>query len=250
LLLQVAKKQVDSGDENYDDALALLTDQEVTLTPEEQKLIDARKVDGEIYSPYAGSRARVTAATTEMHQQIDDYTKAAVRAFGSQRLSASREVLEMILDLHPGHVPTMTKLGIVQLRLNDPEAASQVLRAAVENDETRAISHRLLGLALYKTGDLAGAELSLMRSLEIDPNDPASLTIYGNTLLRMNRTQESELAYQRAISLNPQSAEALHNLALLCQRAGRTKEARGYYDEALIHGAPPNPDLDAALRKR
>jgi len=250
LLLQVAKKQVDSGDENYDDALALLTDQEVTLTPEEQKLIDARKVDGEIYSPYAGSRARVTAATTEMHQQIENYTKAAVRAFGSQRLSASREVLEMILDLHPGHVPTMTKLGIVQLRLNDPEAASQVLRAAVENDETRAISHRLLGLALYKTGDLAGAELSLMRSLEIDPNDPASLTIYGNTLLRMNRTQESELAYQRAISLNPQSAEALHNLALLCQRAGRTKEARGYYDEALIHGAPPNPDLDAALRKR
>jgi tetratricopeptide (TPR) repeat protein len=206
-------------------------------------------VDGEIYSPYAGSKARVSAATTEMHQQIDDYTKAAVRAFGSQRLSASREVLEMILDLHTGHIPTMTKLGIVQLRLDDPAAASQTLRAAVENDESRSLSHRLLGLALYKMGDLAGAEEAVTRALEIDPNDAAGYTIYGNTLLRLKRTADAEKAYQKAISLNPESSEALHNLALLCQRDGRIKEAKGYYEEALLHGAQPNPELETALRK-
>lgn len=250
LLLDAAKKQTSSGDENYDEAVALLTDQEITLTPEEQKILEARKVDGEIYSPYAGSKARVTAATTEMHQQIDDYTKAAVRAFGSQRLSASREVLEMILDVHPGHVPTMTKLGIVQLRLNDPVAASDVLRAAVENDETQSLSHRLLGLALYKMGDLAQAETSLVRALEIDPNDAAGYTIYGNTLLRLKRAPEAESAYQKAIALHPQSSEALHNLAVLCQRDGRIKEAKGYYQEALLHGAQPNPELEAALSKQ
>ncbi|MFY7816789.1 MAG: tetratricopeptide repeat protein [Akkermansiaceae bacterium] len=250
LLLDAAKKQTSSGDENYDEAVALLTDQEITLTPEEQKILEDRKVDGEIYSPYAGSKARVTAATTEMHQQIDDYTKAAVRAFGSQRLSASREVLEMILDVHPGHVPTMTKLGIVQLRLNDPVAASDVLRSAVENDETQSLSHRLLGLALYKMGDLAQAETSLVRALEIDPNDAAGYTIYGNTLLRLKRAPEAESAYQKAIAINPQSSEALHNLAVLCQRDGRIKEAKGYYQEALLHGAQPNPELEAALSKQ
>jgi myosin heavy subunit len=249
LLLNAAKKQTASGDANYDEAVALLTDQEITLTPDEQKILDARQVDGEIYSPYAGSKARVSAATTEMHQQIDDYTKAAVRAFGSQRLSASREVLEMILDLHPGHIPTMTKLGIVQLRLDDPAAASQTLRAAVENDESRSLSHRLLGLALYKMGDLAGAEHSLTRALEIDPNDAAGYTIYGNTLLRLKRAADAEKAYQKAISLNPESSEALHNLALLCQRDGRIKEAKGYYEEALLHGAQPNAELEAALSK-
>ncbi len=250
LLLDAAKKQTSSGDENYDEAVALLTDQEITLTPEEQKILEDRKVDGEIYSPYAGSKARVTAATTEMHQQIDDYTKAAVRAFGSQRLSASREVLEMILDVHPGHVPTMTKLGIVQLRLNDPVAASDVLRSAVENDETQSLSHRLLGLALYKMGDLAQAETSLVRALEIDPNDAAGYTIYGNTLLRLKRAPEAESAYQKAIAIDPQSSEALHNLAVLCQRDGRIKEAKGYYQEALLHGAQPNPELEAALSKQ
>lgn len=250
LLLDAAKKQTSSGDENYDEAVALLTDQEITLTPEEQKILEDRKVDGEIYSPYAGSKARVTAATTEMHQQIDDYTKAAVRAFGSQRLSASREVLEMILDVHPGHVPTMTKLGIVQLRLNDPVAASDVLRSAVENDETQSLSHRLLGLALYKMGDLAQAENSLVRALEIDPNDAAGYTIYGNTLLRLKRAPEAESAYQKAIAIDPQSSEALHNLAVLCQRDGRIKEAKGYYQEALLHGAQPNPELEAALSKQ
>jgi len=249
LLLNAAKKQTASGDANYDEAVALLTDQEITLTPDEQKILDARQVDGEIYSPYAGSKARVSAATTEMHQQIDDYTKAAVRAFGSQRLSASREVLEMILDLHPGHIPTMTKLGIVQLRLDDPIAAAQTLRAAVENDESRSLSHRLLGLALYKMGDLAGAEEAVTRALEIDPNDAAGYTIYGNTLLRLKRAADAEKAYQKAIALNPESSEALHNLALLCQRDGRIKEAKGYYEEALLHGAQPNPELEAALRK-
>jgi tetratricopeptide (TPR) repeat protein len=249
LLLNAAKKQTASGDANYDEAVALLTDQEMTLTPDEQKILDARQVDGEIYSPYAGSKARVSAATTEMHQQIDDYTKAAVRAFGSQRLSASREVLEMILDLHPGHIPTMTKLGIVQLRLDDPVAAAQTLRAAVENDESRSLSHRLLGLALYKMGDLAGAEEAVTRALEIDPNDAAGYTIYGNTLLRLKRTADAEKAYQKAIALNPESSEALHNLALLCQRDGRIKEAKGYYEEALLHGAQPNPELETALAK-
>jgi Flp pilus assembly protein TadD len=249
LLLNAAKKQSTGSDKDYDEAVAMLTDHEITLTPEEQQILDARKVDGEIYSPYAGSKARVASATTEMHQQIDDYTKAAVRAFGSQRLSASREVLEMILDLHPGHIPTMTKLGIVQLRLDDPSAASQTLRAAVENDETRSLSHRLLGLALYKLGNLADAETSIIRAIEIDPNDAASYTIYGNTLMRLNRIADAEKAYQKSLTLNPESAEALHNLALLCQRNGRTKDAKGYYEKALLHGAQPNPDLEVALRK-
>lgn len=249
LLLNAAKKQITTGDTDYDEAVALLSDQEISLTPEEQKILDDRKVDGEIYSPFAGSKARVNAATTEMHQQIDDYTKAAVRAFGSDRLNASREVLDMILDLHPGHIPTMTKMGIVELRLGDPSAAAQVLRAAVENDETRAHSHRLLGLALYKKGDLAEAERSLTRALEIDPQDAASHTLYGNTLVLLNRHADAEKAYQKAIALNPEASEALHNLAVLCQRKGRLQEAKGYYQESLLHGAQPNPELELALRK-
>jgi Flp pilus assembly protein TadD len=249
LLLQAAKKQMTAGDSDYDEALAMLTDQEVTLSEEEQKLLDARQVDGEIYSPYAGSKARVDAATTEMHQQIENYTKAAVRAFGSQRLQASREVLEMILDLHPGHIATMTKLGIVQLRLNDPAAAAQILQVAVENDESRSLSHRLLGLAHYRNGQLPEAEQSLRRALEIDPQDPASYTIYGNTMVRLQRADEAEQAYLKAIKINPQATEALHNLALICQNSGRSKEAKRYYEEALQFGAQPNPELESAIEK-
>jgi myosin heavy subunit len=250
LLLDAAKKQIKGADADYDEAIALLTDEEITLTADEQKILDARRVDGEIYSPYAGSKERVNAATTAMQQQIDDYTKAAVRAFGSQRLSACREVLEMILDLHPGHIPTMTKLGVVQLRLNDPQAAIQILRTAVENDETRALSHRLLALAHYNNGDFAAAETSIVRALEIDPNDAEAHTVHGNTLLLLKRASESERAYLKSVALNPESSEALHNLAVLCQRNGRLKEANDHYQKALLHGAAPNPDLEAALRRK
>lgn len=250
LLLAAAKKQTASGDSGYDEAVAMLTDGEVTLTAEEQKILDTRHVDGEIYSPYAGSRERVGVATSALHEQIDNYTRAAVRAFSSQRLSASREVLEMILDIHPGHIPTMTKLGIVEMRLDDPVAATQVLRLAVENDETQPLSHRLLGLALYKTGDLANAEKELRRATEIDPHDSAGFAILGNTLLRMKRTQEAEDAYKKAIAIDPASAEALHNLALLCHRANRDAEARTFYQQALDNGAQPNLKLEAEIARK
>jgi tetratricopeptide (TPR) repeat protein len=250
LLLAAAKKQTASGDSGYDEAVAMLTDGEVTLTAEEQKILDTRHVDGEIYSPYAGSRERVGVATSALHEQIDNYTRAAVRAFSSQRLSASREVLEMILDIHPGHIPTMTKLGIVEMRLDDPVAATQVLRLAVENDETQPLSHRLLGLALYKTGDLANAEKELRRATEIEPHDSAGFAILGNTLLRMKRTQEAEDAYKKAIAIDPASAEALHNLALLCHRANRDAEARTFYQQALDNGAQPNLKLEAEIARK
>lgn len=250
LLLEAAKKKSATGDANYDEAVALLTDEEVTLTPEEQVILESRKVDGEIYSPYAGSKARVGAATTEMHEQIENYTKAAVRAFGAERLSASREVLEMILDVHPGHIPTMTKLGIVQMRLNDPMAAANTLRTAVENDESRSLSHRLLGLALYRSSDFVQAEVSSRRAVEIDPTDAAAQTILGNTLLRLKRVDEAESCYKKAITINPENSEALHNYAVLLNRAGRNQEARAYYEKSLSSGGQPNPRLEADLGKK
>lgn len=250
LLLDAAKKKSSTGDETYDEAVAMLNE-EVTLTPEEQSIVDETKVDGEIYSPtYAGSKERVNAATTEMHEQIENYTKAAVRAFGSQRLSASREVLEMILDIHPGHVPTMTKLGIVQMRLDDPIGAANTLRTAVENDETRPLSHRLLGLALYRSGDLTNAETSVRRAVEIDPSDAAAHTILANTLFRLKRAEEAETCYKKAIELNPEAPEALHNYALLLQRAGRNKEALDFYNKSLTNGGQPNPKLESDIAKK
>jgi Tfp pilus assembly protein PilF len=248
VLLDAAKSK-STGDANYDEAIALLTDEKISLTPEEQKIVDAQRIDGEIFSPYAGSKDRVAAANTEMHEQIENFTKSAVRAFGANRLSASREVLEFILeDVHPGHIPTMTKLGIVQMRLEDYPAAALTLRNAIENDETRSNSHRLLGLALYKSGDMPAAEQSVRRALEIDPKDYRAYTLLGNTLFRANQFAEAQLSYEKAIELNPENADVYHNLALLHQRKGELKLARETYAKAIEYGSPPNPELESKLQ--
>ena len=248
VLLDAAKNK-NTGDANYDEAIALLTDEKISLTPEEQKIVDTQRIDGEIFSPYAGSKDSVQAANYEMREQIENFTKSAVRAFGANRLSASREVLEFILeDVHPGHIPTMTKLGIVQLRLEDYSAAALTLRNAVENDETRSNSHRLLGLALYKSGDMPEAEQSVRRALEIDSKDYRSYTLLGNTLFRANQFAEAQLSYEKAIELNPENADVYHNLALLHQRKGEIKLARETYAKALEYGSPPNPELESKLQ--
>ncbi len=248
-LLLDAARNTNTGDSRVSDALSLLSDEDVKLSAEEIQLLEDRKIDDEFVSPVARSREQVGAATSMLKEQIENYSNAAVRAFASNRLSASREVLDMVLDLHPGHVPTMNKLGVVHLRLNQPQEAVEVLRRAVEMDETQVGSMRLLGLAYYRANDLAQAEATLRRALELDPADVASQTLMGNTMMRLKRPADAELCFKTAIAADEGATEALHNLAWLCARNENWKDAARYYQQALTHGAEPNVKLAELLEK-
>jgi Flp pilus assembly protein TadD/predicted nucleic acid-binding Zn-ribbon protein len=247
LLLSAAKDKIGATDD-YRKALSLLDGEEIHLSQEEENALALRRIDGEIYSPYAASRDSVNRNIDAVRQQVAVYDSVAKRAFQDQRFSPAREVFEMILDLNPGDVVTMRKLGIVHLRLGDPSSAAKVLRNAVENDESQALSHRFYGLALYKEGSLDQAIESLRRCLDIQPQDSKAYTILGNAFYRQGNIAEAEAAYQSAIALSPHDHEALHNLALLFRHTNRMKDALVTYQESLKHGALSDPLLEALAK--
>ena len=60
-----------------------------------------------------------------------------------------------------------------------------------------------------------------------------------------------EQEIRRSIELNPQYADAHFNLAVIYakQRTPKVEMARYHYKKALDLGAPPDPELEALLKK-
>jgi tetratricopeptide (TPR) repeat protein len=248
-LLVEAAKEMGSKDERLANAIALFDGQEIALSPEEQKLVADKQVDGEFVSPFARDRATVGQATADLNRDIAVFERTAEKSFVAGRLLPTRELYQMILEQHPGHTPSLCKLGIVHLRLNDPTAAVDTFRRAVELDVNNPYAYRMLGFSLMQVGDLPGAEQAVRKSVDLAPNDAKSLTLLATLCYHLNHTSEAESYFKAAITADPMPSEPYYNLALLCSRTRRFEDARNYYQQALERGAVPDPALEASLDK-
>jgi Flp pilus assembly protein TadD len=248
-LLVDAAKELGTKDENLAKAVKLFDAEELVLTKEEQQLIDGTKVDGEFVSPWARDRATVGQATAELNRDIAVFERTAEKSYIAGRLLPTRELYQMILEQHPGHTPSLCKLGLVHLRLNDAPAASDTFRRAVELDPNNPYAFRMLGLSLMQIGDLPAAEQAVKRAVDLAPNEALSQMLLAKISYRLGRIEDAILHFKGAISADPLPSEPYYNIALLLARLGKKDEAKIYYQQALERGAVPDPDLEDLLDK-
>ena len=252
-LLVEAAKEMGSQNEHYSKAVELLDTEEITLTPAEQKLVENTQVDGEFISPvspYARDRASVGRATDQLNRDIAVFERTAEKSFVAGRLLPTRELYQMILEQHPNHTPSLCRLGVVDLRLNDVPAAVDTFRRAVEMDPNNPYAYRMLGLSLMQLNDMPGAEQAVRHSVDLAPNDAKSQMLLGTICYRLNRTSEAESYFKAAITADPTLSEPYYDLALICSRGKRMEDARNYYQQALERGSVPDPALEAKLDKQ
>jgi tetratricopeptide (TPR) repeat protein len=246
-LLIEAVKEMGAKDERIAQAVKLFDGQEIELSPDEQRLIADKQVDGEFISPFAQDRATVGRNTAELNRDITVFERTAEKSFAAGRYLPTRELFQMIVEQHPGHIPALCKLGVVNLRLKDPAAAVDTFRRAVELDANNPYAHRMLGFAFMSLGNLAAAEQNVKQAVELAPADAKSQLLLGIIHNRLGRKSEAESHYKAAISADPIPSEPYYNLALLCSRNKRLDEAKNYYDQALERGAIPDPALEQRL---
>jgi chromosome segregation ATPase len=246
-LLVDAAKELGSKDERLAKAIELFDAQEIALSPEEQKLVANHQVDGEFVSPFARDRVLVGQATTDLNRDIAVFERTAEKSFVAGRLLPTRELYQMILEQHPGHTPSLCKLGVVQLRLNESPAAVDSFRRAVELDATNPYAYRMLGFSLMKFGDLPAAEQAVRHSVDLAPDDAKSQMLLATLCYRLGRSGEAESHFKAAITADPVPSEPYYNLALLCSRDRRPEDAKKYYQQALERGAVPDPTLEKSL---
>ena len=249
-LLVDAARELGTGDERISKAIEIFDTGEIALSPEEQKLIADRQVDGEFVSPFARDRATVSQATSELNRDISVFERTAEKSFVAGRHLPTRELYEMIIEQHPGHTPSLCKLGVVHLKLDDPMAAIDAFRRTVELEENNAYAHRMLGFSFMRMGDITAADKAIAKSVELAPNDAKSQLLLATLRYRLGRLGEAESHFKAAINADPMPSEPYYNLALLCSRDRRFEDAKNYYQQALERGAQPDPKLEETIRKQ
>lgn len=249
-LLVEAVKDMGSKDERIAEAIKLFEGQEIELTPDEQRLVADKNVDGEFISPYAQDRATVRGNLNELNRDIAVYERTAEKSFAAGRFLPTRELFQMIVEQHPGHIPALCKLGVVDLNLNDPTAAVDSFRRAVELDVNNPYAQRMLGYSFYLLGDMPAAELNVKQAVTLAPDDAMSHFLLGAISERLGRMKEAQSEYKAAIVADPLPSEPYYRLAVLASRGKRFEEARAYYAQALERGVIPDSKLEHLLAQQ
>lgn len=246
-LLMDAIQKLSLEDENLSKALAMMKSEEMHLTPQEQELVAGHKVDDEFVAPFSRDRDAVNQATAGLKRDIEVFDRAAKKAFVSGRLHPTRELYEMILDQHPGHGPTLCKMGVVQLKLGNHLVAADSFQRAIEMESANAYALRMLSYALMKGSKHHEAEAAARRSVELDPNDAKTHMLLATLCFRLGKAGDAESHFKGAINADPLPSEPYYNLALIYSGSGRTEQAKQYYRQALERGALPDPKLEKEL---
>lgn len=242
-MLVEAAKSLGKQDEKLDEAIGMFDGTEMTLTPEEQKLVANQKVDGEFFSPVARDRESVNRSTSDLNRELESYDRAATKAYLAGRLLPTRELFELMVELHPGHVPALCKLGVVQMKLNQPLEAGESFQKAIELDGNHAYANRMLGYVCMQTGDLAAAKQHLMRAVDLAPDDAMAYLLLGTVHYRLGEIADAESNFKGAISVDPVPSEPYFNLAMICAKNGKRADGLDYYNKALERGAVPDQFL-------
>lgn len=242
-----AARDLGKNDERLAQAIQLFEGSELVLSPDEQKLIANQQVDGEFISPFARDRNAVAQSMHGLNLELESYDRAATRAYLAGRFLPCRELFMQMVELHPGHTPTLCKLGVVHLKLNDAAAAADIFQRAIELEDSNAYAHRMLAFALMHTGEISDARKSAIRCVEITPDDPLGQMVMGTISFHLGQMSDAETHFKAAINADPMLSEPYFNLAVLHSRNQRLDDAREYYSLALERGAVPDPNLEKAL---
>ncbi len=246
-LLVQAVKDMGAKDEQLSKALELFDGENIELTPEEQRLVAEKEVDGEFISPFAQDRTIVGRNTSELNREIAVFERTAEKSFAAGRMLPTRELFQLIVEQHPGHIPALCKLGVVHLKLQDPTSAVDTFRRAVELDTANPYAHRMLGLAFMQLGDSPSAEQSLKEAISLAPDDVKSYMLLGRISFGKRDYPQAESYFKTAISADPILSDPYFNLAVIYSRTKRMESARDHYHQALERGAVPDIALEGLL---
>ncbi len=248
-LLVDAVKSLGKEDDQLKEAIQLFDGTELELTPDEQKLVADQNVDGEFVSPFARDRAAVGRDVAKLNVELESYNRAANKAYLAGRYHSTRELFEMMIEQHPGHIPAICRLGVVQLKIQEPVEALSSFRKAIELDENNPYANRMMGLTYMQLNELENAEKHLKRAIDLAPDDANSYMLLGAIYDLLGNVEEAEVQFKGAIAADPMPSEPYFNMALICASKGRIKDAKQYYSKALERGAVPDHELESKIMK-
>ena len=138
--------------------------------------------------------------------------------------SEARRVFREALEADPKYEEAAYSLALLE-KGSDPEAATELLRQAIEIAPGYFRAHQQLGIILQQHGDVVAAEYEFRRCLELNPHDYWSLLYLANALAVQGRSAEAEQQFRLALSLRPGDEDGTKFFASFLENQGRHDEA-------------------------
>jgi protein O-GlcNAc transferase len=157
----------------------------------------------------------------------------AIKLHQEGRLGEAERLYRDILRNRPRDLAALNLLGALKLQQDRPQDAVDLIRAAIEIDQSSEAAQSNLGLALAALKRPEEALASYQRALEINPRNIETLVNRGDALCDLGRNDEAIASYDRALAIHPGSVAALVNRGLALREVGRFAEALASYERAL-----------------
>lgn len=154
-----------------------------------------------------------------------------------ERFAQTEELLAQLRADHGPSASLWATEGWLHAYQEQPAAAVEALRQAIQLDEDHLFAHVELSRLLIDEGQLAEAEIALAEAVRIQPDDPKLVLILGDCQLRQGLAERATHTFDRALKAGVVSAV---DIALIYYERKRPDRAIEYYERALT-GAPDDP---------
>ena len=142
------------------------------------------------------------------------------------------EILEKIIGLKPGDVPSLLKLTRLQITLEQYELAILTVNEVFKVDLQNAQATFLLGTILRLQGDTESAINAFRSAVELDPEIVDAWILLGD-LLDAKDDPDALQYFDNALSVAPNNLQALHAKAFYLQNHDRIPEALDLYHRII-----------------
>ena len=164
-----------------------------------------------------------------MNLSPETHVAAGRFAEANGRSAEATQQYERALKLDPQHAPALRRLGILQTKAGDWDAARGTWNRYVTATNGSAEAYAALGVMLERSGDPMGAEGAFLKGIDADPSDKDCRVSYGLLLARQGRMEQGAEQLAEALPM----AAVLYNLGAVHEQQNRPAEAEACYREAL-----------------
>lgn len=174
-------------------------------------------------------------------------------ASGDHRAELQEALMRHRLDKYPGDFSANFNLGDIMMSQNNPVAAVNYFRLAVQADPNSAIAAGELGAALFATDNVYEAEEVYKRALELDPKYIDARFNLASIEANNEQWAEAAVDFRQILKANPNHQKAQESLGQVyflwaeqSAESGNREQAIQHYRQSLAF-RPDDPELHSHL---
>jgi tetratricopeptide (TPR) repeat protein len=146
-------------------------------------------------------------------------------------------LLDKVLALKPGHIPSLAAKVSLYLAQEQPTQALSFLDAQSREHEKNLalvpVLHEMRGTVLFSQKNYEEAEAAFKKALDLNPDLVGPYVTLANLYLTKNETDKAILQYKEILGKRPGFIQAYMALGAIYDAEGKASKALEMYEKAL-----------------